>query len=689
MDLTSETRRTILVCALLTAATLITFWPLTGCDFINYDDTAYVTENPHVLTGLSLANAGWAFRTSCLGNWHPLTMLSHMLDVQLFGLNPGWHHSTNLCFHVANTVLLFLLLRRLTRRVWPSAFVAALFALHPLHVESVAWVSERKDVLSTFFSLLSLWAYGRYARTESSVERRASSAGAADSALAPRPSTLDPLPSGGRLPAALFYLLSLGCFALGLMSKPMLVTLPFIMLLLDYWPLRRFHLSTLNPQPATTQPLLRLLLEKWPFFFLSAIACIVTVIAQQESGAVQSLAVIPVGERIENALVAYARYLGKTLWPHALAIPYPPVGHWPFAVAALAAVLLAALSFGALWVGRKFPFIAVGWLWFLGTLVPVIGIIQAGDQSLADRYTYFPLVGLFIALVWTAADIAPGWHHRRAVLAAAASALLLLCAVATRVQLRCWRDSETLFLHAIEVTRGNHVAHNGLGLHLFKRGKVAEAIAHYEAALQINPLYDVAHSNLGRALADQRRYDEAMAQFKTALSLRPDDVKTLNNLGSVLVLQGRHAEAVRHFEEAVRLQPDHAAAHNNLAISCKKLGRIGEAIAHYREALRLQPDSLESLNNLAWMLAACPDARFRNGAEAVLLAMRACELTRYQNPVTLATLAAAYAETGKFHEAVSFAERAQELARGGQPALVAHLSTLLEAFRAGRPNHAD
>jgi Flp pilus assembly protein TadD len=680
MDLTSETRRTILVCALLTAATLVTFWPLTGCDFVNYDDTAYVTENPHVLTGLSLAKAGWAFRTSCLGNWHPLTMLSHMLDVQLFGLNPGWHHFTNLCFHVANTVLLFLLLRRLTSRVWPSAFVAALFALHPLHVESVAWVSERKDVLSTFFGLLSLCAYARYAEVQSQQ---------AGVRIQHPVSGIQQHATRNTQHASAFYLLSLCCFALALLSKAMLVTLPFIMLLLDFWPLRRFQLSTLNSQPPTTQPLLRLLLEKWPFFFLSAIACIVTVIAQQESGAVQSLAVIPAGLRIENALVAYARYLGKTLWPQALAIPYPPVGHWPFAMVALAAVLLAALSVGAWWVGRKFPFIAVGWLWFLGTLVPVIGIIQAGDQSLADRYTYFPLVGLFIALVWAAADIAPGWHHRRAVLAAAASALLLLCAVATRVQLRCWRDSETLFLHAIEVTRGNYVAHNGLGLHLFKRGKVAEAIAHYEAALQINPLQDDAHSNLGRALADQRRYDEAVAHFETALSLRPDDVKTRNNLGSVLVLQGRHVEAVRQFEEVVRLQPDHAAAHNNLAISCKKLGRISEAIAHYREALRLQPDSLEPLNNLAWMLAACPDARFRNGAEAVQLATRACELTRYQNPVTLATLAAAYAETGKFHEAVSFAERAQELARGGQPVLAAYLSAMLAAFHAGWPYHAE
>jgi Flp pilus assembly protein TadD len=674
MDPTKNTGRTIAIAVVLGGITLAAFRPVVHNDFVNYDDTAYVTENPHVLAGLSLANAGWVFRTSCLGNWHPLTMLSHMMDVQLFGLNPGWHHGSSLCFHVANTVLLFLLLRRLTSRVWPSAFVAALFALHPLHVESVAWVSERKDVLSTFFGLLSLLAYGRYAQVQSPMSKVQ---GREPEVQGSRFEV-----QGSKLPASFFYVLSLFFFALGLMSKPMLVTLPFVMLLLDFWPLRRFQLSAIHCRLSTYG---RLFLEKWPFFLLSAGSCVVAFIAQQASGAVQSLGVSPAGQRVENALVAYARYLGKTLWPNVLAIPYPPVRHWPLVVAALAAVLLAVLTLGALWKGRRFPYIAVGWLWFLGTLVPVIGIIQVGDQSMADRYTYFPLIGLFVALVWTATAIASGGRYRPAALPAVGVGVLLVCAIVTRQQVRLWRNSETLFLHATEVTRGNYVAHNGLGLHYFKQGRVDEAVRQYAAALQMNPLYDAAHSNLGRALADQRRYDEAVTHFETALSLRPDDVKTRNNLGNVLAQQGRHEEAVREFEEALRLNPDHVTAHNNVAISYKKLGRIGEAIAHYREAIRLQPDSIEALNNLAWLLAAHPDTQFRNGAEAVQLATRACELTKYQIPVALTTLAAAYAETGQFQTAISFAERAQELAKGGQGALAERLSAMLEAFRAGHP----
>ena len=472
MDPTKNTGRTMAIAVVLGGITLAAFWPVVHNDFVNYDDTAYVTENPHVLAGLSLANAGWAFRANCLGNWHPLTMLSHMMDVQLFGLNPGWHHGSSLCLHVANSRLLFLLLGRLTSRVWRSAFVAALFALHPLHVESVAWVSERKDVLSTFFGLLSLLAYARFAEVQSR-ETEVQSPMSKVQGREPEVQGSRFEVQGSKLPASFFYVLSLFFFALGLMSKPMLVTLPFVLLLLDFWPLRRFQLSTV---PCRLSTYGRLVLEKWPFFLLSAGACVVTFIAQQESGA---LGVSPAGPRVENALVAYARYLGKTLWPNVLAIPYPPVRHWPLAVAALAAVLLAVLTLGALWQGRRFPYIAVGWLWFLGTLIPVIGIIQVGDQSMADRYTYFPLIGLFVALVWTATEIAPGGRYQPAALATVGAGVLLVCAMVTRQQVRLWRNSETLFLHATEVTRGNYVAHNGLGLHYFKQGRVDEAVRQY------------------------------------------------------------------------------------------------------------------------------------------------------------------------------------------------------------------
>jgi protein O-mannosyl-transferase len=694
MDLAKNTFRTALICLVLSGATLVTFWPLTGFDFVNYDDTAYVSENPHVLAGLSLASAGWAFRTSCLGNWHPVTMLSHMLDVQLFGLNPGWHHFTSLCFHVANTVLLLLLLSRMTRRVWPSAVVAALFALHPLHVESVAWVSERKDVLSTFFGLLSLWAYERYAE-KSVVSSQWAVVSHQASVISHQPSGIRSQEAESSIAehatrntqhALLFYLFSLSFFALSLMSKAMFVTLPFLMLLLDYWPLRRLELKTQNSRLKTLRPLL---LEKLPFIALSVVATGVSVLLLSQAGATNEVGDVGLGIRLARSFVAYQYYLVKLFWPANLAVPYLRPAQWPVWEALSWAALVGALSIGAVGQGRRRPYLLVGWFWFLGMLVPVIGLVPVGAHAMADRYTYFPLVGLFIALVWAATEVRPGGRRRRAALAAVGGGVLLLCAVGTGRQLRYWRDSETLFLHTLEVTGGNYVAHNGLGLHLFKRGEVAEAISHYEAALQINPLYDDAHSNLGRALADQGRYDEAVAHFETALSVRPDDVRTRNNLGSVLVRQGREAAAARQFEEAVRLQPDHPGAHNNLAICCRKLGRTGEAITHYREALRLQPDFLEPLNNLAWMLATCPEAQFRNGAEAVQLATRACELTRYQSPVPLATLAAAFAEVDQFPEAIAYGERAQELAKGQPPALTAHLSAMLKAFRAGRPYHAD
>jgi Flp pilus assembly protein TadD len=595
-----------------------------------------------------------------------------MLDVQFFGLNAGRHHLTSLCLHVLNTVLLFLVLWRMTARRWQSAFVAALFALHPLHVQSVAWVAERKDVLSAFFFMATLIAYLRFVARK--AERQMAEAG-------------------------MWFVIALVLFALGLMSKPMLVTLPFILLLLDYWPLRRLYVASLAPQPTTAdlpfplapQPssLLHLLLEKLPFLALSAASCAVTLWAQREAGAVLPVAAMTFAQRLANAIVGCAGYLEQVFWPANLAVLYPIEGDVPAETVILSAAGLAAITGWAVWSLRARPHLGVGWFWYLGMLVPVIGLVQVGMQRMADRYTYLPLIGVFVMLAWEIPERLNRWGASRQVLVAAACAALLGCAVTTRAQLRCWRDSEALFRHAIATTPGNYVAHGGLGLHLFNHGKVDEAIREYETALRINPLYDVAHNDLGRALASQKQYDQAAAHFQTALSLRPDDAKALNNYGGVLVLQGRYEEAVRQFEHVVRIEPDHSAARNNLAISFRKLGRIGEAITQYREAIRLQPDSPEALNNLAWLLAACTDARFRNGNEAVGLATRACELTHYQNPVALATLASAYAETGKFSEAVTFAERAQQLALGPQPALPARLFLMLEDFRAGRAYHAD
>jgi tetratricopeptide (TPR) repeat protein len=726
MDPAQQRRRTILICALLSAATLATFWPVIGHNFVSYDDTAYITENPHVLTGLSLANAGWAFRTSCLGNWHPLTMLSHMLDVQLFGLNPGGHHLTSLLFHAANAALLFLLLQRMTDASWRSAFVAAMFALHPLHVQSVAWAAERKDVLSTCFFMLTLLAYVKYTeKAEGSNTQH----------------TISNTPHVSRFtfhaprhpPPSFYYVLALVLFALGLMSKPMLVTVPFVLLLLDYWPLQRLHLSTPNPQPSTAHPfsplaarpstLFRLSLGKLPFLALSAASSAMTLWAQSGGGAVVPVAVLPFPQRLANAILAYVGYLEKMFWPAHLTILYPLREAVPTGTVIFSGAVLATVTAWVAWNFRRRPYLAVGWFWFLGMLVPVIGLVQVGMQRMADRYTYLPLIGVFVMLAWEIPERLGKRRLSRKILAALASLTLLACVAATNRQLGYWKDSEHLFGHALEVAPANYIALDNYGRALLKQNKLPEALQSFAAAVALAPDLDAARCDLGTTLLEQGKYDEAADQFlrvlelqpdhvaallqlgltrgrqgrlqqaaeafSRALRLRPNDASAHNNLGNVLAQQGKHEEAVRQFEETVRLQPDHAGAHNNLAISCKKLGRIAEAIAHYREALRLEPNSLPALNNLAWTLAAHPDARFRNGAEAVGLATRACELTKYQNPTPLATLAAAYAETGQFREAVSFAEQARAPTKGSQGVLADRLSAMLESFRAGRPYHAE
>jgi Flp pilus assembly protein TadD len=724
---------------LLGAVTLVVFWPQTSHEFISYDDPFYLTENPHVQQGLTWGNVAWVFRTGEAGNWHPLTWLSHMLDVQLFGLRPGWHHLTSLLFHAASAVLLFLLLLRMTDALWRSAFVAALFALHPLHVQSVAWAAERKDVLSAFFFMLTLLAYARYAKAESGMQQATATNTQHATRNTSRASILHPLSS-------IFYLLSLFFFALGLMSKPMLVTVPFVLLLLDFWPLGRLKLPWFEVQssgfdirgsrPAQDQSLpvnasavapppslWPLFLEKLPFLALSAASCIMTLWAQTGGGAVVPVTALSLPQRLANVPVACASYLAAMVWPKGLAILYP-LGDTVSAVTLIAAgAVLVGITAWAVWRLRSRPYLAVGWFWFVGMLVPVIGLVQVGMQQRADRYTYLPLVGVFIMLAWEIPERLGAWRPARAVFSAGAILALLACVVATSRELSYWQDSEHLFRRALEVAPTNYIALDNYARALLRQGKVAEAMWSFEAAVALRPDLDAARCGLGTALMEQGKLDEAADQFSHVLALqpdhvaarlqlgivrgrqgklaeaaeafsrvlrlRPDDAGAHNNLGNVLVLQGKHEEAVRQFEETVRLKPDHAGAYNNLAISCKKLGRVGDAIAHYREAIRLQPDSLQALNNLAWLLAAEPDGRFRNGAEAVALGTRACELTKYQNPVALTTLAAAYAETGRFQEAVSFAELAQKLAGPGQSALTGRLSAILEAVRANRSYHAD
>jgi tetratricopeptide (TPR) repeat protein len=609
------------ICLALGLITLAVYWPSLTHDFLAFDDQAYVTENPQVRAGLTWPGVVWAFESFSVANWHPLTWLSHMLDCQLYGLKPAGHHLTNLLLHTASTLLLFLVLNRMTGAPWRSACVAALFAWHPLHVESVAWVAERKDVLSAFFFMLTLWAYERYAE--------------AGRKNAESPITLQ----GSRFTfhVSLFYLLSLFFFALGLMSKPMLVTLPFVLLLLDYWPLRRVQLSTLNLQPST---LWRLVVEKTPFLALSAVACVLTVAAQRQGFAVVSTAGLPLSRRIPHVLVSYVHYLGAMLLPRHLAAHYPYVAAVPAFEAAGAAILLALLTFLAFRLAARRPYLVVGWLWYLGTLVPVIGLVQVGDQAWADRYTYIPLIGLFLAMVWGVSDLAfrpvaqavkyPGTRLALGALAAMAGLAML---AATSLQLRHWRNTRTLFEHAAAVTQNNTRAitvlgsllaaegkleeakrlyalalsyspdnpetHFNLGKVLDQQGRLDEAIAEYSQSLWSRQWRDKAHILMGVALAKEHKYEEAVAHYRAALALNPKSATAENNLARVLHSQGRLEEAREHYEAALKLDPQLAQAQNNLGVLLLQQGRLAEGVPHLREAVRLMPGDAESQYNLA------------------------------------------------------------------------------------------
>jgi tetratricopeptide (TPR) repeat protein len=623
-----SSRIELLICLLLAVVTLTAFWPMRLCDFVGYDDHDYVTENLQVRKGLTWPGIVWAFKTPVSGNWHPLTILSHMLDCQCFGLDSGGHHLTSLLFHIANTLLLFGVLRQMTAAVWRSAFVAALFALHPLRVESVAWISERKDVLSLFFFMLTLWAYARYAQGSARCQ-----------VSGVRTEVSRRFPSSILHPPFSFYLLSLLFFALGLMSKPMLVTVPFVLLLLDYWPLRRvsgvrcqvsgegMRSTDLTPVNSHLAPYLRLLYEKVPFFLLSAIISVISFRAQHSGGAVPSTGDLSVGLRVGNALISYSRYLRKTFWPDDLAVFYPYPETWPSWQVVGAGLLLTALSILVVGSARRRPYLLTGWLWFLGTLGPVIGLLQVGMQSMADRYTYIPLIGVFIMLVWLAFDFAAAARRRLLGVGAILVVALFACFTITRGQLRHWQNSETLFRHALLVTKNNHVAHNVIGMSLFlqgktneamihlqesvrlqpsdaeaqnnlggallKAGKTAEAVAHFQQALQINPDYVKAHNNLGVVFLRQGQTAEAAEQFNASLMLNPEDPDTQCAVGDFAFAQGRFSDAVTNYQSALQVRPDMVEAHQHLGMALVALGRPGEAVAPYQEALRLKPDLLD------------------------------------------------------------------------------------------------
>ena len=776
----------VAICILLATLVCLVFGQTLGHQFVGYDDNLYVYDNPEVAKGITLGGIEWAFTHSHGGNWHPLTTISHMLDCEIFGLKPWGHHLTNVLLHAAAAILLFLVLRQMTGALWRSAFVAAVFAVHPLHVESVAWVAERKDVLSGLFFMLTLGAYACYAQRPASRKR---------------------------------YVALIALFAMGLMCKPTLVTLPFLLLLLDYWPLLRFQKES-DQRHIFSIPR-HLVVEKIPLFALSVCSCLATLLAQERAFGMVDKLTFP--EQIGNALVSYAVYLEQMIYPAGLAVLYPhPANNLPVRDVLSATALLGLISTGVFAWRRKHPFLLVGWLWYLGMLAPMIGLIQAGAQAHADRYTYLPQIGLYIAVAWMCAVTCARLRLASLVPGIAMGAVIAALGVCARNQTSYWENDEMLWSHALSVRPDNAFALNNLGLDLELRGKTDEAIAHYRRALEINPGYPEAHNNLGNAQLHKGHIEEAIAQYRKALESRPDYLEAHNNmgnallqngqvdeaiaegrkvleinpnhseahnnlanalcakgdveegishyckaieikpdyaaarsnlanallrtgqiddaitqlrkvlelnykpaeihynLGNALLQNGRVDEAISHFQKALAIQPDFADAHDNLGVVLLQTGRVDEAISHlqkaldirpggaethntlglalfskgnaaeaashYRQALKIQPDYADAQNNLAHVLATCPDASLRNGAEAVKLARQANEATGGGNPIILSTLAAAYAETGDFSDAVNTAQRALELVNSQSNAPLADLlRTQIALYKAGMP----
>ncbi len=563
----------------LIGATLAVYGQVAYHDFVNFDDLEYVIDNIHIQHGITAESITWALTSGYASNWHPLTWISHMLDYKLWGLNPGAFLITNMCLHILSTLLLFHILNRMTGALWKSAFVAAMFALHPLHIESVAWVSERKDVLSAFFWMLTMWGYLRY------VER----------------------------PGLARYSLVLLFFAFGLMAKPMLVTLPFVFLLMDYWPLQRLSFGQqARPTPsqkkkptggATRGSIISLVREKIPLFALVLASSIVTYIVQQKGGAVAHIQALPLGNRIPNAIVSYIMYLKKMIWPSDLAIFYPysrDLPPWQVGASAILLIVVFLFAFRAI---RRYPYVTMGWLWYVGTLVPVIGIIQVGNQSMADRYTYIPLIGIFVILAWGIPELLRNWPPRKLAIAITGSTVVTLAAVSTWFQVKHWQDSFALYEHALEVTTNNDLAHNNLGAALFNKGKYDEAVEHYKEALKLTPLNADALNNLGLTLAKQKNFDEALANFNEALRAKPNFAQAHANLGVALTELGRYDEAIQHNREALRLKPDYIDAYNNLGSIYGKLGRTAEAIDLYTTAARLLPNNADAYSSIAFLLA--------------------------------------------------------------------------------------
>jgi protein O-mannosyl-transferase len=573
--------------ALLLLTTIAVYWPAVSYEFINYDDPAYVTGNIQVRTGFTWENIRWAFTTTLMGNWNPLTWFSHMVDAQLYGLNPAGHHLTNILLHGISAALLFIFLERTTGALWRSALAAAIFAIHPLRAESVAWVSERKDVLSALFFMTALLSYASYAE---------------------RP----------RIRSYLWVMLS---FILGLMAKPMIVTFPFVLLLIDYWPLQRLHIGGRIVPPyspgrpdrivAKSLSLFLILLEKIPFFLLSVIFSVIAVHAQKNEKALLSLPAHPVMRRIYNALLAYTGYLENTFWPRNLAVLYPLPDRISISHVVPAFLFLACISMLCIWFSRRYPFLLTGWFWFAGTLVPVIGLIQVGLQSMADRYTYIPSIGLSILAVWSTAEAVARFHYRPIIAGVASGVLILSLVLATRHQLDYWENSITLFTHTLAVTENNYVAHTNLGDALDKQGRYGEAMRHYGEALRLKPDDAFVYDKMATDLDIVGRSDDAVAYYRKSLQLEPGNARVRNNLGITLIRRGEADEAIKQFMKAVALDPGLVDAHYNLGLALAEKGKIEEAIQHYAEALRLNPSDSEIRESLEKALARVPGKAHR------------------------------------------------------------------------------
>ncbi len=588
------------VCIFLAAIIWVVFGQTLGHEFVNYDDDFYVYENPAVTRGLTLQGIIWAFTHVHCSNWHPLTWVSHMLDCQFYGLSPGGHHLTNILLHTATAILLFLILRQMTGALWRSAFVAAVFAIHPLRVESVAWVAERKDVLSGLFFMLTIGAYVRYAQRRSRVEP-SSLRSAASGSREPRAqavSALDP-----RL-SALDYCLVLLFFALGLMCKPMLVTLPLVLLLLDYWPLNRLRADAATETVFRLAGRLvprRLVFEKLPLLGLAVASCAVTIFAQTKS--ILPFENMSLSLRVGNALISCVAYLGQMFWPSGLAVLYPfTAGGVGVSEVVLSLVLLAGISTGVFILRRRRPCFLTGWLWYLIMLAPVIGIVQVGAQARADRYTYLPQIGLYLLLTWAAADLCAGWRHRRVVLGGGSTIILMALIFCARAQTAYWRNSESLWTHTLACTSDNFIGHNNLGIALLKTGNVDEAMVHYQMALEIKPDFAEAHNNLGNFLFQKGSVDEAIVHYQKALEINPDYAEAHYNLGYALLKMGNVDEAIAHLQKALQINPDYAEAHNNLGYALIQKGRVDEATAHFQKALQINPDYADAHNNLGNIL---------------------------------------------------------------------------------------